>query len=107
MIDIRLIGENIRRERKRQLLTMEQLAEKAGITDNFLGKIERGEGTPSLATIDSISCALHVGIDFLKGGSAPPAENKLINALAEINSLPPENREKFIDFICTNLQYFQ
>lgn len=107
MIDIKMIGENIRKERRRQLLTIEQLAEKAGITDNFLGKIERGEGTPSLATIDSVACALHVGIDFLKDGSAPPSENKLIRALAEINSLPPENRDKFIDFICTNLQYFK
>ena len=36
MIDIKKLGENIRKERKRQLLTIEQLAEKAGITDNFL-----------------------------------------------------------------------
>ena len=35
MIDIKIIGANIRKERKRQLLTMEQLAEKAGISDIF------------------------------------------------------------------------
>ena len=46
MIDIKIIGSNIRKERKQQMLTIEQLAEKAGITDNFLGKIERGEGMP-------------------------------------------------------------
>lgn len=69
MIDIKIIGANIRKERKRQLLTMEQLAEKAGISDNFLGKIERGEGMPSLPTIDSIACALDVSIDFLKGNT--------------------------------------
>ena len=46
MIDIKIIGSNIRKERKNQMLTIEQLAEKAGITDNFLGKIERGESMP-------------------------------------------------------------
>ena len=64
MIDIKIIGSNIRKERKNQMLTIEQLAEKAGITDNFLGKIERGESMPSLPTIDSIACALNVSIDF-------------------------------------------
>ena len=67
MINLREIGENIRKERKKQALTIEKLAEKAGITDNFLGKIERGDGTPSLSTLDSIANALGVGIDTLKG----------------------------------------
>ena len=89
MIDIKKLGENIRKERKRQLLTIEQLAEKVGITDNFLGKIERGEGTPSLQTIDSIACALNVGIDFLNG-----------NVLHD-------SKERFIDFISTNIKYFK
>ena len=43
MIDIKAIGENIRRERKRQLLTIEQLAERAGITDTFLGGLNGGK----------------------------------------------------------------
>ncbi len=68
MIDLKAMGKTIREERKRQLLTIEKLSEMAGITENFLGRIERGEGTPSLQTIDSIACALNVSIDFLKTG---------------------------------------
>ena len=41
MLDMKIIGENIRTERKRQLLTIDRLAEMVGITENFLGKIER------------------------------------------------------------------
>ena len=67
MLDMKIIGENIRTERKRQLLTIERLAEIVGITENFLGKIERGESMPSFPTMDSIACALGVSIDFLKG----------------------------------------
>jgi len=107
MIDIKAIGANIRKERKRQLLTMEQLAEKAGITDNFLGKIERGEGMPSLETIDSIACALSVGIDFLKGSAEHGTEYQFINLLMDINSLNEKSKELFIDFISTNIKYFK
>ena len=107
MINLKLIGENIRKERKRQLLTIEKLAENAGITDNFLGKIERGEGTPSLQTIDSIACTLNVGIDFLIGNAEHNTEYMFINSLIDINSLDDEGKEKFIDFISTNIKYFK
>ena len=104
---MKLIGKNIRKERKRQMLTIEQLAEKAGITDNFLGKIERGDGMPSLQTIDSIACALNVSIDFLKGNIEYNTEYKFINSLIEINSLSDYSKKKFIDFISTNIKYFK
>lgn len=107
MIDMHVIGENIRKERKRQMLTIEQLAERAGITDNFLGKIERGNGMPSLPTIDSIACSLHVSIDFLKGSTAHDSEYKLMNSLMEINGLSCDKRDQFIDFISTNVKYFK
>ena len=107
MIDIKTIGANIRKERKRQLLTIEQLAEKVGITDNFLGKIKRGESMPSLETIDSIACALLVGIDFLKGSAEHGAEYQFINSLIEISALSEEGKERFIDFISTNVKYFK
>lgn len=107
MIDVKVMGKNIRRERQRQMLTMEQLAEKAGLSDNFLGKIERGEGKASLATIDRISCALNVGIDFLVGDVAHSAEHKFIKSLMQINGLDEKSKEKFMDFISTNVKYFK
>ena len=99
MIDIKIIGANIRKERKRQMLTIEKLAERANITDNFLGKIERGEGMPSLPTIDSI--------DFLKGNMEYDTEHKFIKNIMEINNLSEYNKQKFIDFISTNIKYFK
>ena len=107
MVDMKIIGMNIRKERKRQLLTIEQLAEKAGITDNFLGKIERGDGTPSFPTLDSIACALNVSIDFLKGNTKYNKEYKFINSIIEVNQLSDDKKEMFIDFISTNIKYFK
>ena len=106
MIDMKVIGSNIRRERKKQLLTIEQLAEWAGITDNFLGKIERGDGMPSLPTIDSIACALHVSIDSLKGNAEYNTEFQYISSIMELNQLSEEQKARFIDFISSNIKYF-
>ena len=107
MIDMKILGENIRKERKKQMLTIEKLAEKAGITDNFLGKIERGDSIPSLQTIDSIACSLNVSIDFLKGNKEYTTEYNFINSIMEMNKLSDTNKDKFIDFISTNIKYFQ
>lgn len=107
MIDIKTMGANIRNERKRQMLTIEQLAEKAGITDNFLGKIERGEGMPSLPTIDSIACALNVSIDMLKNATPQGSEYALIHSLLELNGLSEENKMKYIDFLQNTIKYFK
>lgn len=107
MVDLKRMGENIRKERKRQLLTIEQLAELSGITENFLGKIERGDSTPSLPTIDSIANALNVGIDYLSGYTDYPSEYQYINSLIELHDLPPENKKRFLEFISSNIQYFK
>lgn len=46
--------------RQAQRLTQAQLAEKAGLSENFLGSIERGTRTPSIRVLENISNALKV-----------------------------------------------
>ena len=60
---------------------------------------------PSLETIDSIACALNVSIDSLKRNTEHGKEYQFIKSLMEINNLSEENRERFIDFINTNIKY--
>ena len=107
MLDTKAMGKAIRRTRKGQLLTIEKLAEQAGISENYLGKIERGEGMPSLQTIDRIARALNVSIDSLMGDPEYDTERMFINSLMEINELSEQNKEKFLDFIHTNIKYFK
>ena len=87
MLDLKIIGENIKKERKRQLLTIAQLAEMVGITENFLGKIERGDSMPSLPTINNIATALDVSIDYLKGDYRYNAEYQYIKSQMEKASI--------------------
>lgn len=51
-------GETVRGLRKEAGLSQEALAEKAGLTLNYIGNVERGEKTPSLETVCRIAGAL-------------------------------------------------
>ena len=55
-----LFGQRLREQRQNQGLTMEQLAEKANLSTNFIGAIERGLKEPSLSTLISILNALDI-----------------------------------------------
>jgi transcriptional regulator with XRE-family HTH domain len=57
-----LIGEAIRRQRKRMKLTQEKLAEKADLHPNYLGRVERGEEHVSLISLRRIADALDVRV---------------------------------------------
>lgn len=54
------VGRRLRALRKRAGLTQAQLAERAGITPDYLGRIERGQGAVTLETLDRIASALGV-----------------------------------------------
>ena len=106
MLDLKAMGENIRAERTNQFLTQEVLSEMAGITENYLSKIERGAGTASLQTIYNIARALDVSIDYLMGHREHNIEYKFISSIIEINKLNEESKKKYIDFINSNIKYF-
>jgi transcriptional regulator with XRE-family HTH domain len=46
------LGANIRQARRRAEFTQEKLPEKAGLSTNFLGSVERGEDNASVATLE-------------------------------------------------------
>jgi len=65
IMNYQIIGMNIRECRLEANLTQEALAELAGIGQQFLSKLERGKGIPSLATVMSLCDALHVNTERL------------------------------------------
>lgn len=54
------IGKNIKKIREQQHLTQDALAEKSGISQDFLGKIEICINRPGLKTIYKLSKALAI-----------------------------------------------
>lgn len=56
-------GERVRAERKKQGLSQEGLAEKAGVHRTYIGMIERGEKNITLLNIEKIAKALEIPLD--------------------------------------------
>ena len=54
----RLLGETVRARRTKARLSQEQLAEKADLTRNYIGDIERAEKKITLETLAKIAKAL-------------------------------------------------
>ena len=55
-----MLGDQIRSIRKRQEITLKELAEKAGLSIGYISQIERNLTDPSLSTLRKISGALGV-----------------------------------------------
>ena len=60
LIDYELIGQRIRECRRQAHLTQEELAERTGVCQQFIGCLERGKGIPSLGTVMSLCSALSI-----------------------------------------------
>lgn len=64
-----VIGENIRRIRKSKGLTMKELGNAIGISEQGVGNYERGDREPSIDIINKIAAALDASVTELIGVS--------------------------------------
>lgn len=62
-----MLAENIKRLRKENYLTQEQLAEALGITVGAVYKWENGRSTPDIGTLMELADLFHVSLDALTG----------------------------------------
>ncbi len=75
---LNIFAENVRFFRKKQKISQEELACRAGLHKNFIGMIERAERAATLLSLEKIALALEVGFDDLllsreqKPGQFPP-----------------------------------
>lgn len=94
-----LLGEQIRKQRKKKNLTLEQLAEKLDVSTTFIGQIERAKGIPSLETFVKIANVLEISADSLLFGDLNSAsgKNHFINRLTELTDcLNPKEKDLFL-----------
>lgn len=59
------VGAEVRRRRKRQGLTVQQLADAAGVSRRMLTTLEQGQANPTLVTVDRIARALSTSFSSL------------------------------------------
>lgn len=79
------IGEGIRKAREKKKYTQEVLADKIGVSPQFISDIERGVVGLSLIKYRALCLALSVSSDQLLFGEQPDAVAGLMNQLVELN----------------------
>src|SRR5205085_4162835 len=66
-IDLDVLGARIRRERAQRRLSLNELAEKAGVSRSMLSAVERGSKAPTVLVLDRIATGLDTSIARLLG----------------------------------------
>lgn len=74
------VGEAVRRLRTRAGLTLADLAERARVSSAMISKIERGQVSASLSTLDQLAAALSVPIANLFAASVERREVSFVRA---------------------------
>jgi transcriptional regulator with XRE-family HTH domain len=67
------VGESVRRARQARGWTQVQLAEAAGLSPNYVARLERGELGPSFFVANQLCETLDINVNELLHPVAPPA----------------------------------
>ena len=96
-----MIGPQIRFLRKEANMTQQELASKLYISQQAVGKWERGEATPNPETIVAMSKIFGVSADTILGESAPPLSTggTWVPVLGDVAAgIPIEAVENIVDY---------
>lgn len=99
------IGKNIRKYRLMKKLRQEDLAEKAGLTANYIGMVERGKKIPSLETFIKILNTLGISADMVLSDvldNGYTIKNSMLNE--KLEKLAPEDRNRIYEVIDTMIK---
>lgn len=100
------IGKKIRAARKGKKLRQEDLAERTGLSPNYIGMVERGEKVPSLESFISIANALDSSADVLLADVLNNGYAVKDSLLAEkIETLSPEDRSRIYAVVDTLIMH--
>ncbi len=78
------VCERIREIRKSMKLTQSQFAEIAGLSEDSVGKIERGDTVPTIDTLHKISTGLKIPVEKLLPHEKQASTDKLNKAIEDL-----------------------
>lgn len=100
------IGRNIRKFRIEKKMRQEDLAERAGLSEKYVGMVERGEKTPSLETFIHILNALGVSADMVLTDVTNAGYTVKSSLLTEkLEQLSVEDRARIFDVVDVLLRH--
>lgn len=103
MIDYRIIGQRIYKQRRSLGITQEALAEKVGVSANYISKVERGKERPNLDMLGKICVVININLARLLIGVCEEEFDYLHSDFAELlKECSPEKR-KLIYFLAEKI----
>jgi transcriptional regulator with XRE-family HTH domain len=107
-MDYKRLGLRIRQERKKLNLTQGALAESIGISNTYMGSIERGERSLTLDTLTRLVNRLGVTIDFLLSDSVSDCDSNILEQFKQItDNQPLERKQMAINVLRTIFAHFE
>lgn len=92
---LKRLGARIREERKKARLTQERLAERVGLSVDYIGYIERGKQAPYLKTLERIAKALNVEVYelflFREDGKKGDVEEAVKELVLSVRNKDPDD----------------
>ena len=94
------VGKRIKETRLKSGFTQQALAQKACVSNVYLGEIERGVKMPSLNSFIKIVQALDVSADYILRGELNPGKTYAYDELIErLQTLTPAQRKTAEDIL--------
>lgn len=105
-MDYQALGKRIREERLKLHFTQERLAEAIGVSNTYIGLIERGERSLSLDTLVRLANQLGVTVDYLLQDSVKPDNEVYENIWRQLfMKASAEQQEMIINMVKLLLNY--
>jgi transcriptional regulator with XRE-family HTH domain len=98
-------GTRLAAVRKQQKKSQSEVAVKADVHVNLLGRYERNEALPSIEVAAKLADVLNVSLDYLVGKAEVDIDPELLNTVQSIQSLPDKDREHIIYAIDALIQH--
>jgi len=102
-LNLEMLGKRIKQGRLRLDLTQYALAEEVGVSQNFLGDIERGIKAPSITTAIRLANVLNISLDVLFAESLTNQVNETRDIvlsdtqLATLKKFVKDMKDTFVD----------
>ncbi len=94
-MDFKQIGDRIKNKRIELGLTQEKLAEMVGVSDTYVGAIERATSKCSIETLTKIAKVLNMNMDYMLFGTT--VNNADCRFSEIIKELPKDKQNLFIE----------
>ena len=96
MLDYKVIGQRIRRERIKRNLKQEEIANKMKVSIAFYSRIETGTSHINLKRVMEISSLFNIPVGELLEGTSKTTEKYLVNEFETILSKCSAKQKKFV-----------